>query len=414
VRSYTFLQGQSCVSVARLLCFLLVLSLLVAVSPTRAQNSQTDDQDRKTALDLYQQNRFEDALPLLEQLTVAHPKDLVLLEELGTCLLAHSVSLSDPELRRQTRLRAREVFLSAQKLGDNSNYLQTVLQKLPEDGSESPYSTRKEVDDAMRTAEAAFGRGDFAGALAGYAEVLRLDPQNYQAALFSGDVCFKHKDYDASYTWFQKAVAIDPNQETAYRYWGDALYAAGKNSEARQKFIEAIVASPYERASWVGLTQWAQRNSVTLSQPKIESPNSIVANGNQTNITIDASTLGKKDGTEGWMLYEITRVSWKNTEFQKTFPNEKQYRHSLAEESAALGLVATSASENVASKKIKAKDLNPQIATLIKIKDEGLLESYILLARPDDGLAQDYAAYRKDHRDKLLQYMNEYVVPQVK
>jgi hypothetical protein len=58
--------------------------------------------------------------------------------------------------------------------------------------------------------------------------------------------------------------------------------------------------------------------------------------------------------------------------------------------------------------------LNPQIATLIKIKGEGLLEAYILLARPDEGLAQDYAGYRNDHRDKLLQYMNEYVVPPVK
>jgi tetratricopeptide (TPR) repeat protein len=409
-----FRQSRPCFLAARALSLSLILALLPAHSPARAQNSPTDDQDRKTALALYQQNRFEDALPLFEQLTVAHPKDIILLEGLGTCLLAHAVSVSDPEMRRQTRLRARDAFLRAQKLGDNSNYLQTELQQIPEDGSVPAYSDRKEVDDAMRTAEAAFARGDFPGALAGYAEVLRLDPQNYQAALFSGDVCFKHKDYDASYSWFEKAVAIDPDQETAYRYWGDALYAAGKNVDARQKFIAAVVASPYQRVSWVGLSQWAQRNGLTLSQPKIDSPNSMVANGNQTNITIDASTLGKKDGTESWMLYEITRISWKDTEFQKTFPNEKQYRHSLAEELAALGLVADAASENVASKKIKSQDLNPQIATLIKIKGEGLLEAYILLARPDEGLAQDYAGYRNDHRDKLLQYMNEYVVPPVK
>jgi tetratricopeptide (TPR) repeat protein len=363
---------------------------------------------------LYDQNHYEDALPLFEQLTTVYPKDMVLQERLGMCLAAHAISLTDPDARRQTRLKARQAFLRAKELGDNSNLLQTALSQLPEDGSETPYSNKKEVDDAMRAAETAFGRGDLAGAIAGYTEVLRLDPQNYQAAAFSGDACFKQKNYDASYSWFAKAVAIDPDQELAYRYWGDALYAAGKNGEARQKFIAAIVASPYERLSWIGLTQWAQRNGVTLSQPKIESPNSMVANGNQTNITIDASTLGKKDGTEGWMLYEITRASWKNTEFQKAFPNEKQYRHSLTEESAALGLVADSASDNLSSRKIKTKDLNPQIGTLVKLKSEGLLESYILLAHPDDGLVQDYAAYRKDHRDKLLRYMDEYVVPQAK
>jgi tetratricopeptide (TPR) repeat protein len=413
VRRLAFRRSRSLFPAARVLCLSLIFPFLFAVSSARAQNSPTDDQDRKTALALYQQNRFEDALPLFEQLTAAHPKDMILLEGLGTCLLAHAVSLSDPEMRRQTRLRAREAFLRAQKLGDNSNYLQTELQQIPEDGSVPAYSDRKEVDDAMRTAEAAFGRGDFPAALAGYAQVLRLDPQNYQAALFSGDVCFKHKDYAASYSWFEKAVAIDPDQEAAYRYWGDALYADGKNSEARQKFIAAVVANPYQRVSWVGLTQWAQRNGVTLSQPKIDSPNSVTANGNQANIMVDASTLGKKDGTESWMLYEITRLTWKNTEFQKTFPNEKQYRHSLAEESAALGMVADAVSENVASKKIRSQDLNPPIATLIKIKREGLLEAYILLVRPDEGLAQDYPAYRKDHRDKLLQYMNEYVVPQL-
>lgn len=388
--------------------------LLPASARTDGQNSTTADADRKTAMDLFDQNRYEDALPLLEQLTVVYPKDMVLQERLGMCLAAHAVSLADPEARRQTRLRARQAFLRAKELGDHSNLLQTALSQLPEDGSETPYSNKKEVDDAMRTAEAAFGRGDLTGALVGYAEVLKLDPQNYQAAVFSGDACFKQKNYDASYAWYAKAVAIDPDQELAYRYWGDSLYVAGKSSEARQKFIEAIVASPYERLSWVGLTQWADRTGVKLTQPNINSPNSMSTSGSKTNITIDPSAIGKKDGMEGWMAYEMKRALWKNEEFQKTFPNEKQYRHSLAEETAALSLVADIASENLTSKTIKPENLNPQIAILIKLKSDGLLESYILIARADDGIAQDYAAYRKDHRDKLLQYMNEYVVPPVK
>jgi hypothetical protein len=157
--------------------------------------------------------------------------------------------------------------------------------------------------------------------------------------------------------------------------------------------------------------QWAQRNGVTLTQPKIDSPNSISTNGNQTRITIDPNMLGKKDGTESWMLYEITRAAWNTAEFHKEFPNEKEYRHSLAEESQALGLVANAVSEHVEKQQIKSADLNPQLAVLIKLKNEGLLESYILLAKADQGIAQDYSAYRKDHRDKLVQYMNEYVVP---
>ncbi len=393
---------------------LMLLALAALARPAKAQMSPSSEDDRKQAIDLFHQGRMEDALPLLEELTIAYPKDAGVREALGGALLAHAANLSDPVARRQTRLRARQAFLQAQALGNNSNYVMVELEGIPEDGSETPFSTRKDVDEAMRGAEAAYGRGDFAAALAGYAQVLKLDPRNYHAALFIGDVYYAQKDYDNSYPWFAKAVEIDPDQETAYRYWGDALYATGHNAEARGKYIEAIVASPYQRTSWVGLLQWAQRNRVALAQPKIESPNAMATTGDKTSITIDASILGKNDGSESWLTYEISRTNWREHEFQKQFPNEKEYRHSLAEEAHALGVVADVASEEVASKKIVNAQLNPQLATLIKLKTEGLLESYILLARADQGIAQDYAAYRKDHRDKLIQYMNEFVVPPMK
>ena len=357
---------------------------------------------------------MEEALPLLEELTIVYPKDAGIREALGGALLAHAANLSDPAGRRQTRLRARKAFLQVQALGDNSNYVIVELEGIPEDGSQTPFSTRKDVDEAMRGAESAYGRGDFPAALAGYAEVLKLDPRNYHAALFIGDVYYVQKDYDNSYPWFAKAVEIDPDQETAYRYWGDALYATGHNAEARGKYVEAIVASPYQRASWVGLVQWAQRNRVTLAHPKIESPNAMATTGGKTNITINASVLGKNDGSESWLLYEISRANWREHEFKKEYPNEKEYRHSLAEEAHALGVVADAVSESITSKKITNADLNPQLATLIKLKSEGLLESYILMAHADQGIAQDYAGYRKDHRDKLIQYMNEFVVPPIR
>jgi tetratricopeptide (TPR) repeat protein len=391
----------------------LVLALVLTASSSArgsAQDSPTAAADRKAAFDLFDQNNYEDALPLLEQVTATYPNDPAVWEHLGFCLNAHAVSLKDPEARRQTRLRARQAFLRAKALGDNSNLLQTSLEGIPEDGGDAPYSDKKEIDDAMRSAETAFGKGDLTRALAGYAEVLKLDPRNYQAELFSGDACFKLKDYETSFKWFASAVAIDPEQEIAYRYWGDALYAAGKSKEAREKFIEAIVASPYERRAWVGLTQWADRTGVKLTQPNIQSPNSLSSNGSTTNITIDASTLGKKDGSESWMVYEIARAGFQ-LKFHDHFPNETEYRHSLAEESDALGLVAGTLTQNIDSKKIKSADLTPALAILLKIKSEGLLEPYILISAADQGIASDYAAYRKDHRDKLFQYMDEYVVP---
>jgi len=50
---------------------------------------------------------------------------------------------------------------------------------------------------------------------------------------------------------------------------------------------------------------------------------------------------------------------------------------------------------------------------LKQLDDEGLLEAYILLAQPDDGIAADYAVYLKANRDKLHRYVAQHVIGQV-
>jgi hypothetical protein len=58
----------------------------------------------------------------------------------------------------------------------------------------------------------------------------------------------------------------------------------------------------------------------------------------------------------------------------------------------------------------KTKALNPSLVKLKRLDDEGLLEAYILLAKPDEGIAQDHPAYLKDNREKLRRYMMQYVI----
>lgn len=53
------------------------------------------------------------------------------------------------------------------------------------------------------------------------------------------------KDTSQASIWFAKAIAIDPDRETAYRYWGDTLFQAGDQTGAREKLVEAVVAEPY-------------------------------------------------------------------------------------------------------------------------------------------------------------------------
>ncbi len=46
----------------------------------------------------------------------------------------------------------------------------------------------------------------------------------------------------------------------------------------------------------------------------------------------------------------------------------------------------------------------------MKLNDAGLLEAYILFARPDKDIARDYAPYRKANREKLKRYWMEIVI----
>ncbi|MGO9084038.1 MAG: tetratricopeptide repeat protein [Candidatus Sulfotelmatobacter sp.] len=375
--------------------------------PAPAQSTSKDSPERQHALELYHAGKFVEAMPLLEQLSADHPNDLVVKESWAFSVMAYADTLSDPDLRKKARVRARSIALQAKQQGDNSSLLQIILE-LPENGSQPAFSDRKEVDDAMKTAEADFVRGDFDKAREGYLRVLILDPKNYEAALFMGDVYFKQNIYGSAGEWFARAIEIDPNRETAYRYWGDALWAMGKSAEARGKYIEAVIAEPYNnQRSWMGLNQWAQRTKVTLNWVRLQDKAAVTQKDDtHVNITLDPGS-GKDDpSAAGWTGYAISRAAWRGDKFKKEFPSEPKYRHTLREEADSLHLMV-----EILSRPENLPRLDASLAALVKIDQAGLIEPFALLNRADGEIAQDYAPYRSAHRDTLYRYFDEYVVP---
>lgn len=398
-------------------CALIALGFSIFALPSAfARESQTqndtDKAERQRAFEIYDQNQMTDAAPLLEKLAQKNPNDVVVISRLGFALYASSIAIKEPELRRLARKHAREVLLRAKELGDKSDLTQSALDTVTiNESGEVSFSAKQEADKAMKAGEAAFVQGDFENAIAAYQRAMKADPTLYEAPLFAGDVYFKSNRQEKAGAMFAQAVAINPDRETAYRYWGDALMKQSKMLEARGKFIEGYLAEPYSRFAIGGFLQWANVNKIRLGHPRIDIPSNVKQTGNnQTTITIDESILkgGDADGSSAWMMYGISRASWQAdgfAKFKKAYPNERNYRHNLAEEAEALYLVA----ENVkAQAKGKSdKQLNPSLQSLLQLDKDGLLEAYILLAHPDQGIAQDYAAYRKAHSDKLHRYVME-------
>jgi len=363
---------------------------------------------RQRAFELFKQDKHLEALPLFEELALKSPDDRDVLLGLGACLVAESSTLDDENAATKERMRARQVLLKAKKLGNTAPLLENLLQILPEDGVVKYENTP--ADQAMRAAEAAFARRDFDEAIKNYSKVLEHDPKNYSAALFIGDSYFAEKDWARAGEWYQKAIDLDPNKETAHRYYADMLLKNGEIEKSRARFIQAVVAEPYNPISWRALQGWATTNKLQLKRVHVDTPNNVSQTG-EKNITITLDPKAPAETSTLWLSYGLTKAKWHGDAFKKQFPEEKQYRHSLAEETDALTAAATVWTEVNEKKKAAPKDTN--LILLLKLYEAKMIEPYVLLNAADEGIAQDYARYREKNREKLAQYLSEFVVPPV-
>jgi tetratricopeptide (TPR) repeat protein len=395
------------------LSFLLLYIAASAISPeTLSAQTGGETTTRQRAFELFKQDKHIEALPLFEELALKSPEDRDVLLGLGVCLVAEATTLDNQDAATKERVRARQVLLKAKTLGSTAPLLENLLQMLPEDGVVKYEKTP--ADQAMRAAEAAFARRDFEAAIANYSRVLEYDPKNYGAVLFIGDSYFAEKDWTKAGEWYQKAIDLNPNKETAHRYYADLLLKSGEVEKSRTRFIQAVVAEPYNPITWRALQGWAAANKLQLKRVHVDTPNNVSQTG-EKNITITMDPKEPEETSTLWLSYGLAKAKWRSDEFRKQFPSEKQYRHSLAEEADALTTAATVWTELNESNKKKKKSSpapkDPTLILLLKLYQAKMIEPYVLLNAADDGIARDYDDYRQKNRDKLEQYLSEFVVP---
>jgi len=359
---------------------------------------------------LFTAGKRPEALPLYEDLAKSFPNEQLYAERLADCLGAEAAQLTDPAQIKAVRIRERDAAKRAVELGDTAEFVRMMANLDPDKplfaGIESPGKA------FLAEAEKAFTAGDYAIALNKYAAAAEADPKLYEAALYAGDTAYVLKDLKTAAPWFARAIAIDPDRETAYRYWGAAIMKYGNDPMvAREKFIDAIVAEPYSRLAWQGIRQWAEIEKAVVLAPKIDRPTAPAVDSkkpNTINITINAEATDDKmhPGASAWLMYSLVRAGYRGDEFKKNFPGEKEYRHSLREESAAL----SSAAEGIKNQDVKTIDLDESLRNLVELNDAGMLDCWILISGADNGIAQDYDAYRKQHRQLLHDYLDRFVV----
>lgn len=393
---------------------ILLLSIArIGIDPANL-SAQTGGENttRQRAFELFKQDKHLEALPLFEELALKSPDDRDVLLGLGVCLVSEAATLDDQDAATKERLRARQVLLKAKKLGNTAPLLENLLQTVPENGVVKYENTP--ADQALRAAEAAFSRRDFEEAIKNYSKILEYDPKNYSAALFIGDTYFAEKNWAKAGEWYQKAIDLDPNKETAHRYYADMLLKNGEVEGSRRRFIQSVVAEPYNPITWRGLQYWATTNKLQLKRVHVDTSNNVSQTG-EKNITITMDPKAPQETSTLWLSYGLAKAKWHGDEFKKHFPEEKQYRHSLAEEAEALTLAATVWTEvnesDSKKKKATTPPKDPNLIVLLKLYQAKMIEPYVLLNAADNGIAHDYANYREKNREKLEQYLSDFVVP---
>jgi tetratricopeptide (TPR) repeat protein len=394
----------------RSLLVVLLLNLIVSLPPAIAQQNvdAAEQAKRQRAMALFGEGKRLEALPLLEELAEKNPQDSEILVALAASLIEHAATLSDANAAAKARFRARDLVQRAWALGNQSplaENLRQLLEELPVNGA-IQFSDNAAVQQAMAAGEAAFARRDFDQALKDYAKALELEPGNYPAALFTGNAYDRKNDLAKAAECYERAIRINPNVETAYRYYADMLAKEGEMAKARTLLIRAAVAEPYNRIVWREIRAWATINNTAVNVVYVGVPR----------LSKDDATRSAKqaaDVSAAWRAYYAVKTEWqKGGKFEKEFPREAEYRHSLAEESEALNAAAKVLEELKQDKK-SAELMAADAATrlLLKLHEAGLIEPYVLFSLGDEGIAKDYIAYRAKSRGKLEEYMDKFVVP---
>lgn len=360
---------------------------------------------RQRAENFFRQGKRLEALPLLEELVKTNPKDDEMLVALAACLVDHAATLSDQESAGKELLRARDLLDKAWDLGNTSTLamnLSQLLKQLPESGA-IKFSDNPQVEQAMRAGEAAFARRDFVEALRNYSNALELEPNNYSAVLFTANTYDKQNGWAKGAEWYERAIQLEPNVETAYRYYADMLAKQGDMAKARIMLIHAAVAEPYNRTVWRELHAWGTLNHTRIKAIYISVPME----------EKDKQAPASPDISRVWRTYHEVRANWqKGGQFKKHFPEEKEYRHSLREESEALTAAAQVLKQIQPDGEVTGLVTDDQsLSLLMRLCQAGLIESYVLFSLGDAGIARDYDSYRAKSRRKLEEYMDKFVVP---
>lgn len=88
-----------------------------------------------------------------------------------------------------------------------------------------------------------------------YEEILKIDPQNYTANYWAGNIYYNRKKYDAASKHFEKLVNLYPFDYDANHMLAWTYLNQGKNNDAKILFNVALLIKPADASCLAGLAK---------------------------------------------------------------------------------------------------------------------------------------------------------------
>jgi hypothetical protein len=178
------------------------------------------------------------------------------------------------------------------------------------------------------------------------------------------------------------------------------------------------VAEPYGKPSFAELVQWAQRSGHQIVRPTITRPEFITPDGVlKIDPVLAAST---QDGRSSWILYQQYRVAHGARTLNQPIVagasdingvlTPSGYRHTIAEEHAALRAMLADIEEKLKSGTLVEANVDASIRNIRLLEKANVLGAWVAINAADAGIHSDYAEYRAHHREHLVEYVNGYLI----
>lgn len=389
----------------------LALAIILAFSPvfTQAVTYELNQADITTAIQKRNEWKHAEAAAVFKQWLKTYPDDGRVHFELAYALYLQAAAETNPAVASPLRKEAHAHLVRSRDCGHKDAMLDALLAEIDENGNihePKQYAPDPETSALIAKGEQSFSQGKIDDARVLYTQAFERDPKAFIAALYIGDVHYYQKRYSESIEWFKRAAEINPDLETAHRYWADALRRLDRHDEALAKYIDALIANPYARFPRSMLQKIAEaRGRPIRPSPINELSMAGVRLGPGKQIILG---INPESQYPGELLYAMARAAWLTGESEKYFAADATPRHSLPEETEGLRKFSVMIGELIENKSEDMGKWRPAADAITTLDKSGLLESFILIDRADEGIVQDYRAYRREHRDNLVRYIREY------